>query len=314
MRLHDIVAQYVAFRKSMGEDFTSAESLLKTFGRYVGEEMELSEVSPEHVLAFLTGTATLSGYWRRKYDTLRGLYRYAISRGFTDRSPLPSRAVRAPRFKPYIYSEEELHRLLNGINTCLNPPRRLEPHTLRAILLLLCGAGLRIGEAVALAVTDVDIADSLITIRHAKFHKSRLCPVGSQLTQVLADYSRLRNAAGHPTDGAARFFVLRRGTPVSVQTMERAFRRLCQHVGVQRSDGARYQPRLHDMRHTFCVRRLTSWYREGADVQQLLPKLATYLGHAKLAATQVYLTMTPELLHEASVRFERYACPEVRHG
>jgi integrase/recombinase XerD len=145
MRLNEIVPQYVAFRKSMGEDFTSAESLLKTFCRRVGKDIELADVEAEQVLAFLTGTGTLSGYWRRKYDTLRGLYRYAISRGFVDHSPLPCTAVRVPRFKPYIYTEDELRRLLNGISTCLNPPRRLEPHTLRAILLLLYGAGLRIG-------------------------------------------------------------------------------------------------------------------------------------------------------------------------
>lgn len=67
------------------------------------------------------------------------------------------------------------------------------------------------------------------------------------------------------------------------------------------------------MRHCFAVNRLTTWYRQGADVQKLLPQLATYLGHVKLSATQVYLTMTPELLHEASVRFEQYARQGVRH-
>jgi integrase/recombinase XerD len=64
------------------------------------------------------------------------------------------------------------------------------------------------------------------------------------------------------------------------------------------------------MRHSFAVRRLTSWYQQGADVQKLLPQLATYLGHVSISATQVYLAMTPELLHAASVRFERYALPE----
>ncbi len=82
---------------------------------------------------------------------------------------------------------------------------------------------------------------------------------------------------------------------------------------MHRDDGARYQPRLHDIRHSFVVHRLTSWYQQGADVQKLLPQLATYLGHVSIAATQVYLTMTPELLHEASVRFENYAFREVRH-
>ena len=78
-------------------------------------------------------------------------------------------------------------------------------------------------------------------------------------------------------------------------------------LGNSAQDGARYQPRLHDVRHTFVVNRLTTWYRDGADVQALLPRLSTYLGHVNVAATQVYLTMTPELLRVACARFERYA-------
>lgn len=94
---------------------------------------------------------------------------------------------------------------------------------------------------------------------------------------------------------------------------ERAFCRLRESAGVHRHDGARYQPRLHDLRHGFAVHRLVSWYRQGADVQRLLPQLATYLGHVHVAATQRYLTMTPELLHEASLRFERYAMAGGNH-
>lgn len=313
MTLNEIVLQYVAFRKSMGEDFDSAASLLKTFCRRMGGDIELADITAEQVQAFLVGTGTLSSYWRRKYDVLRGLYRYAVSRGFVKHAPLPPTAIRAPRFKPYIYTEDELRRLLNGIPSCLNPPRKLQPHTLRAILLLLFGAGLRIGEAVGLTVADVDVPNSVITIRNAKFHKMRLVPLGPQLNQVIAHYARCRETASHSTDGAAPFFVLRRGTATSVSIIEYAFRRLCRHVNIHRSDGARYQPRLHDARHSFAVNRLTSWYRQGADVQKLLPRLATYLGHVNLSATQVYLTMTPELLHEASVRFERYARQEVSH-
>jgi integrase/recombinase XerD len=313
MTLKEIVVQYVAFRKSMGDDFTSAESLLKTFCRRMGENIKLADVTAEQVQAFIAGTGAVSGYGRRKYDVLRGLYRYAISRGFIDHAPLPRTAVQAPRFKPYIYTEDELHRLLNGITDCLNPPRKLEPHTLRAILLLLYGAGLRVGEVVALTMADVDVPGSVITIRNTKFHKTRIVPLGSQLSQVIADYVRSRQTAGHSADAGAPFFILRRGGPTSVQLIEYAFRRLRRHVGVRRSDGARYQPRLHDMRHGFAVKRLTSWYREGADVQKLLPQLATYLGHVKLSATQVYLTMTPELLREASLRFEQYARQGVRH-
>src|SRR5262245_32449640 len=77
--------------------------------------------------------------------------------------------------------------------------------------------------------------------------------------------------------------------------------------GLHRDGGPRCQPRLHDLRHTSAVHRLTSWYREGKDVQKLLPQLSVYMGHTLLAATQVYLSMTPNLLHQANLRFELYA-------
>ena len=52
---------------------------------------------------------------------------------------------------------------------------------------------------------------------------------------------------------------------------------------------------------------MTAWYRQGADVQRLLPALSTYLGHSDLEGTKVYLSMTPELLQQAALRFARYA-------
>lgn len=313
MKLSALIPQYVAFRQSMGEDFGSAESLLKTFSRRLGEDLDLAEVTAEQVRAFLLGPTPLSGYWRREYDLLRGLYRYALSRGFVARAPLFPTVPQAPRFVPYIYTQDELRQLLQGIATCLNPPRKLEPHTLRAILLLLYGAGLRVGEAVALTLADVDVPGAVITVRNTKFHKTRMVPLGCQLNEAIGQYATCRAAAGHSKADSATFFVLRNGTKVSVAIIEYAFRRLCRYAGVHRHDGARYQPRLHDLRHSFAVHRLTSWYQQGADVQKLLPQLATYLGHVSIAATQVYLTMTPELLHEASVRFEQYAFEEVRH-
>jgi integrase len=89
--------------------------------------------------------------------------------------------------------------------------------------------------------------------------------------------------------------------------LERIFRRLRVHAGIKRPAADRWQPRLHDLRHTFALDRLIAWYREGADVQACLPLLATYLGHVNVSGTQTYLTMTPALLTEASQRFERYA-------
>jgi integrase/recombinase XerD len=312
MTLKDVIGHYVAFRMSLGSDFASAKSLLETFSRRVGANLEIGDVGAEQVQAFLTGTGPVNRYWRRKYDTLRGLYRYATSRGFVDHVPLPTTVPKMPeRFVPYIYNPDELNRLINPPASHRIGLRKLQPHTLRTLLLLLYGAGLRIGEAVTLTLEDVDLSGAVITIRDTKFHKTRLVPLGPKLNQALTLYAAQRAEAGHSPRGSAPFFVLRRGAPLSIQIVEQAFTRLRTYAGVGRVDNARYQPRLHDLRHSFAVHRLTSWYEQGANVQQLLPHLATYLGHVSLAATQVYLTMTPELLHAASVRFEQYALQEV---
>ncbi|MBV8462411.1 MAG: tyrosine-type recombinase/integrase [Acidimicrobiales bacterium] len=131
---------------------------------------------------------------------------------------------------------------------------------------------------------------------------------------MLTEYARWRGST-HPTAGGEdRFFLGKRGAAIHHWTLDDAFQRLRERAQVRRSDEARYQPRLHDLRHTFAVHRLTEWYRRGADVQRLLHHLSVYLGHAHLAATQVYLTMTPELLDEAGARFERYALGEAGHA
>src|SRR5277367_5860516 len=106
------------------------------------------------------------------------------------------------------------------------------------------------------------------------------------------------------------FFVGRNSKRIPIHMFERAFQQIRHHAGLQREGGSRRQPRLHDLRHTSAVHRLIAWYREDKDVQKLLPRLSVYMGHAQLAATQAYLTMTPDLLQEASLRFERYAIQE----
>jgi integrase/recombinase XerD len=313
MKLKDLITQYIAFRKSMGEDFESADSLLNTFCRRMGVDIDIADIKTERVEEFLAATG-VNHYWRRKYDTLRGFYRYAASRGFINQAPLPATVPKMPeRFVPYIYNPDELQRLINPTAPERIGFRKLQPHTLRAVLLLLYGAGLRIGEAVALKLEDVDLRDAVITIRDTKFHKTRLVPIGPKLNQAMAQYAAQRKNAGHSQSSDAPFFLLRRGKPLSVQIVQQAFTRLRRYAGVGRTDGARYQPRLHDMRHSYTVHRLTSWYLQGADVQKLLPYLSTYLGHVNIAATQRYLTMTPELLHAASVCFERYALSQVHH-
>jgi len=315
MKLAQLIAQYVTFRKNLGVSFENDARLLASFSRTMGVTADISGVQANRVKAFLDGCGPITRYWYRKHTALSGFYRYAVSRGYVATTPLPTLIPKQPeRFAPYIYSCEELQRLLNGTTSYQKQRIQMEPHTFRTILLALYGAALREGECLSLTLADVDLRQSVLTIRDAKFYKSRLVPVGSDLNEAMLRYARRRKVAGHSQEENAPFFVTRLGERIPNDLLRRAFRRLRKQVGIRRADGARYQPRLHDLRHSAAVHRLTTWYREGKDVQKLLPLLSTYMGHTDIAGTQHYLTMTPELLQQASVRFATYAFSEVSHG
>jgi integrase len=215
-----------------------------------------------------------------------------------------------PKFVPYIYTREEIRCLIQASEPHPHRNSTLEPATIRTMILLYYGAGLRLREATNLTRADMDLNGSVLTIRNTKFGKTRLVPVGPQLNRVLVEYDRTRPRR-RPAD--APFFTRRGSRPVHPLKFELKFRVLCDRAGIHRTD-TRQQPRIHDLRHTFAVHRLTSWYQQGADVQRLLHHLSVYLGHVCLRDTQVYLSMMPELLREANQRFERYAWKEERHA
>jgi integrase/recombinase XerD len=269
--------------------------------------VSLQTISPDGVHAYLAGTGPITRFWERKHSVLAGFYRFAIARGYVASSPLP-RTVPKPlqSFVPYIYSPEELGRLLGAIVATDNRRSAIDPITFRLLLLLLYGAGLRISEALALTLADVDLTGAVLQIRESKFYKTRLVPIGPDLIRLLKPYATTRRRNHAAPDSP--FFVSRRGNAVTRSNAENAFSRLRVRAGVMCDDGnPRHQPRLHDLRATFAVHRLVSWYHSGANLQRLLPQLSTYLGHINIQGTQRYLTLTPELLREASDRFERYA-------
>lgn len=310
MKLSQAVGAYVAYKQSLGMRFATEARTLKSFYRSL-DDADMNQVEPNLVEAFLAGKGPITRFWHRKLNALRGFYRFALARGYATRSPLPTSVSEQPQtFAPYIYSREDIKRLLAA--TAGRERCNLSSLTCHTLLLLLYGTGLRISEAVGLDFADVDLDAGILCIRETKFYKTRLVPTGPDLTRILAGYAVERKKRP-PSTSDAPFLLTQRGQRLSRAGAEYAFKQLRECARVCRDDNARYQPRLHDIRHTFALSRLLSWYREGADVQRLLPQLATYLGHVHIAGTQHYLAMTPELLLEASLRFERYALGGVRH-
>jgi integrase/recombinase XerD len=314
MSLRDLVEAYIAYKRSLGMRFVSDAAVLRSFCRAMGD-ISVEAVKPEPVLAFIAGSGPLTTRWGLKFDILRGFYRYAQERGAVPVSPLPAQAPKLPApLTPYIYSVAELRRLVVATDTLHTPQSPLRADTMRSLLLLLYGTGMRIGEALSLTLADVDLVERLVTVRDTKFFKTRLVPIGPRLTRILSDYRARRQQLALPSGETSAFFSTPTGLHLDYRRVNKLFGRLRQAAEIQREPTARYQPRIHDIRHAAAVHRLIAWYRAGADVQRLLPQLATYLGHVDIRSTQRYLSMTPELLQEASMRFERYAQPEVHHA
>jgi integrase len=293
--------------------FDSEAGVLKAFCRAMGP-IEITEVDPQKVQVFLDGQGPLTTWWRQKYTILNSFYRFARNRGYVQVSPLPMTIPKyPPPMTPYIYSTDELRRLLVATACLQTPISPLQATTFHTLLLLLYGAAMRVSEALALSLADVNLDEVLITVRDTKFHKSRWVPTGPKLTQSLAAYAEKRRRLPLPTGETSAFLATRTGYRLSYEQANRLFGRVRRHADVQREAQARYQPRLHDLRHTAIVHRVVAWHQAELDVGQWLLPLATYVGHGEIKSTQHYLSMTPELLSAANQRFERYAELEADH-
>jgi integrase/recombinase XerD len=307
MTLTDAIESYLRLKWSLGAVFSAEARILRSFGRALGD-VPFDSISRDACQAFCRGSGPPTRFWERKHHTLRGFFRYLSTRGHLLASPLPLTSPRVPRsFQAYIYSHDELRRLLEATSILESTRLPQQPLTFRTLLLVLYGAGLRPGEALRLRRCDVDLADRILAIWDSKFFKSRLVPIGADLCKALDTYWTVRQRLPLPDETRSAFFCTRTGHTITLAKLETVFVRLREHAGIRRPPSDRWQPRLHDLRHAFAVHRVIAWYREGADVQAYLPLLATYLGHINLSGTQTYLAMTAELLGEASLRFELYA-------
>ena len=309
MNLREAIPHYIAWRRTHGAKFQTDEIILLQFCKQIDPEADCDTVTKVQGRKFLAGNGTLTSTRIRKYSALTGFYRYAMSRGYASRSPMPApdEEPRPPRsLSPYVYSQDELYRLFKAAQDSQKSAGKLDACTFHTLLLLLCATGLRFGEAQRLTLADVDLEDAVLTIRDTKFYKSRLVPIGTQITAALKTYAIQRSKRPLPKGIDSTFLAYLDGAPLKHSTVAGAFSRLLLTTGIQGANDGRQSPCLHSFRHTFAVYRLTSWYRKGADVQKWLLVLSTYLGHTKLNGTQTYLSMTPELLQEASTLFNQY--------
>jgi integrase len=180
MNITDLVTQYVTFRRTLGERCKTNESILRSFCRSIGPRTPVAAIGTDAVATFLAGAGPITSAWHTRYHVLKEFFRFAVSRGHLSAAPLPTILPKQPPpFIPYIYSRDDIRRLLAAIPSFRRCRTGIEPETLRAILLLLYGAGLRAGEALKLSVADVDLPNAILTVRETKFFKTRLVPLAA---------------------------------------------------------------------------------------------------------------------------------------
>ena len=297
--LEQNLADYLALRRSLGHELAEASRLLPGFVTYL-DANGMATVTIEAALAWAQRSPTGQGMTvgPRRMTAARGFARYLSGIDpATEVLPLGLMPYRQRWRPPFIYSPADIGAVMSQARNSIVSPLRAA--TYDTLIGLLAATGLRIGEAIKLDRSDVDWAEGVLLIRESKFGKTRLVPLQTTSTQALADYDRLRDER-EPRPREPSFFVSLTGKRLCYAVVGQTFRRLITRAGI--GAGAPHPPRLHDMRHTFAVRTLLGWYRDGEDVQARMPALSTYLGHREPASTYWYLSAAPELLALAAAR------------
>ena len=302
--LRDWLERYLAVRRAVGFTMRVEEPRLRGFVTFVERRGPDGALRAQLAVdwACNDGKHTPGGQTQRLSIVRRFLVYLRASVPDTEVPPFGLIAG-GGRPSPYIYTEAEVQRLLDAARK-LGPKGTLRPHTHATAIGLLASCGLRAGEVIRLRLDDVqlDIEPARLQVLDSKFHKSRLVPLHPSVAQALRAYASQRRRLGY--DGyCEHFFVSESRGACRYQYFWYAFAGLVRRLGI--GGGPRW-PRLHDLRHTFAVRRVLAWYREGVDVQMRLPELSVYLGHIRPADTYWYLTGIPELLGSAADRFESF--------
>ena len=239
---------------------------------------------------------------------VRCLLEWLVAQGTLQRSPLrPVRRRVTVQRLPFLFGPGQARQLLDAAGALPDRPKGPQRGpTYRTIFALLYGLGLRVGEASGLLCGDVDLERALLTVRGGKFGKSRLVPFGPEIAALLRDHLRRRAQSAGPIDSRAPLFTFDGRRSVHPGTVSQTFLHLTRQLGFSAAEGST-TPRLHDLRHSFAVATLLRWYREGVEPASRLHHLSTFLGHVDPVSTSVYLTITADLLREASRRFEDFA-------
>lgn len=297
--LRQALADYLAIRRSLGYKLTRPEKLLGQFITYL-EDAGAATVTADHALAWAILPGGDANWHAHRLSVVRGFAAYLRTIDPSAQVPpaglIPSRPRRAT---PYLYSGADITAL---IAAAASLRFRLRVATYQVLIGLLAVTGMRVGEAIRLDRADVDLAGGVLTVRQAKFGKTRLLPLHPTTVTALRGYLRLRDRL-HPQPTTPAVFISPAGTRLLYCNVHATWKLLVASAGLKARSAA-CRPRIHDIRHSFAVASLLDAYAAGRDGQARLALLSTYMGHTDPSHTYWYLSAAPELLALAGQRLE----------
>lgn len=263
MKLKETISTYIDYRRAIGEKYETGSKHLFFLIKRAGGDMNLEDMTPEIVSDYLYGGHNMvNATWFIRYGVIKGFFLWAKARGLIGYIPLPeNKPIRPPHLQPYIYSDNELKQLFEGaLNYRIRRKKKeqLYPQCVQMPLILCYVLGLRLSEVTSLRMKDVDIDERLVYIRDTKFYKSRVIPFNNRIKNLLCSFFDWRKSEGLSQELESNLFLDTKGNHLKNKTIGSIFLRLRTRLGISRNDIAQ-QPRIHDLRHTFAVKRLTSW-------------------------------------------------------
>ena len=296
--LHRHVEDYLRLRRALGFKLQRHGEVLPQFVDYV-EAAGAATLTTELAVSFAQlpqGVRPIE--WAHRLTFVRGFAKYLQT--IDPATEVPPRDVfgaRQQRRTPYLWQEEELLLLMQAAAELQPALRGLTYETLFG--LLWC-SGMRIGEAVHLERGDVDLTAGVLTIKGGKFGRSRLVPLQQNTIDALSSYAASRDELC-PKPRSRTFFISSVGTALLKRVVQHAFTEITTRIGLRTEER---KPRIHDIRHSFVVRTVSSWYRSGIDVEARMASLSAYVGHVDPGSTYWYLSASPELIELIGARLE----------
>lgn len=304
--MQHLVQEYLDERRSLGFALTIPGTQLQAFARFADASGHRGPLTRPLIISWARDEAKRATplTWARRLEVIRPFARHRARIEPGTCVPEADTLGRwRRRLAPHLYTDREIIDLLAAAGRLL-PKGTLRPATYRTLFGLIAATGLRVSEALRLQCADVDLDASMLTIRKTKFAKSRLVPLHPTTVRALRQYVALRQR--HlPTVSDGSFLASTKGTALAKRTVHWVFDRLRKQLGWT-ARGGHAVPRIHDLRHTFICRRVQLWHEHGADIDNAMVALSTYVGHAKVSDTYWYLTAAPDLMSVAGRRFEQF--------